>query len=175
MTKEAKDKLEEKSLKKPINYVGFGWRMISQVIDIAVIGIILSPLMNLFNNLYYSDEVIEIMQNPELQAGLEMSYALEIMLPIMAFQVIVMALYLIIFWSIWGATPGKMLLSFKIVDEKTGNNLTVIQSIKRLIGYFIALLPFGIGFIAIHYSKNKRGIHDIVAGTVVIEKGKKIR
>jgi len=74
----------------------------------------------------------------------------------------------IVFWLTRQATPGKMLLSARVVDARTGNTLTVGQSIGRYLGYFVSTLPFGLGLIWVAFDPRKQGWHDKLAGTVVI-------
>jgi len=76
----------------------------------------------------------------------------------------------IIFWRRWrGATPGKKYLHIKIVDAKTFEDIDNKQAVTRSIGYIISTIPFLIGFIMVGFRKDKRGLHDLIAGTVVIQ------
>ena len=72
------------------------------------------------------------------------------------------------FWVSKKATPGKMLLSLQVVDAKTGNSLTVGQSLLRYIGYFVSAIPFCLGLIWVGFDSKKQGWHDKIAGTVVV-------
>ena len=72
------------------------------------------------------------------------------------------------FWVSKKATPGKMLLSLQVVDAKTGNCLTVGQSLLRYIGYFVSAIPFCLGLIWVGFDSKKQGWHDKIAGTVVV-------
>jgi len=72
------------------------------------------------------------------------------------------------FWLYKQATPGKMVFSARIVDARTGNPLTVRQSIVRYFGYFVSTIPFGLGLIWVAFDPQKQGWHDKLAGTVVI-------
>jgi len=74
----------------------------------------------------------------------------------------------VVFWVYKSATPGKMALKAKVVDARTGYTPTVKQSIIRYIGYYISLLPIGLGFLWVGWDKKKQGWHDKLAGTVVI-------
>ena len=75
----------------------------------------------------------------------------------------------ILFWDNWrGATPGKKFLHVKIVDAKTFEDITNKQAITRSLAYIPSLLLFGIGFLMIAFRKDKRGLHDLIAGTAVI-------
>jgi uncharacterized RDD family membrane protein YckC len=83
-------------------------------------------------------------------------------------QGIFLFLSTILFWIYKSATPGKMLFKVKIVDAKTGNAPTVKQAVIRYIGYYISILPMGLGLLWICWDKKKQGWHDKLAGTVVI-------
>jgi len=75
----------------------------------------------------------------------------------------------ILFWDNWrGATPGKKFLHVKIVDAKTLEDITNKQAITRSLAYIPSALLFGIGFFMIALRKDKRGLHDLIAGTAVI-------
>lgn len=72
------------------------------------------------------------------------------------------------FWQKFLGTPGKMALKIKIVDARTGNKLTVAQSIGRYFAYILSALPLCLGFIWIGIDNKKQGWHDKLAGSVVI-------
>ena len=75
----------------------------------------------------------------------------------------------IIFWRRWrGATPGKKFVHIKIVDAKTFDDIDNKQAITRSFGYIISTLAFLIGFIMVGFRNDKRGLHDLLAGTLVI-------
>ncbi len=72
------------------------------------------------------------------------------------------------FWRRFLGTPGKMATRLIIVDAKTGNKMSVGQSIGRYFAYIISALPLCLGFIWIGLDKKKQGWHDKLAGTVVV-------
>lgn len=78
------------------------------------------------------------------------------------------AFAVIAFWLYKQATPGKMLVSVKVVDARTGGPLSAGQSIGRYLAYFISAIPLGLGLIWIAFDSRKQGWHDKLAGTVVI-------
>lgn len=78
------------------------------------------------------------------------------------------AVAVVAFWLYRQATPGKMALSLRVVDAKTGNALTVGQSIGRYLGYFVSTIPLGLGLIWVAFDPKKQGWHDRLAGTVVV-------
>lgn len=74
-----------------------------------------------------------------------------------------------VFWRRWrGATPGKKFVHIKIVDAKTHKDIDNKQAITRSIGYIVSTLALLIGFLMVAFREDKRGLHDLLAGTVVI-------
>ncbi len=75
----------------------------------------------------------------------------------------------ILFWRRWrGATPGKKFVHVKIVDANTLEDIDNKQAITRSLGYIVSTMVLLVGFIMVAFRKDKRGLHDLLAGTVVI-------
>ncbi len=81
--------------------------------------------------------------------------------------IIIPVIYIIGFWSLTGQTPGKAALGIKII-RLDGTDIVLGNAVLRLIGYIISFIIFYIGFLMIGWHRKKRGLHDIIAGTVVI-------
>ncbi len=75
--------------------------------------------------------------------------------------------YFILFWMLVGQTPGKMLMGVRVVSFD-GRPLSLMQAIKRFLGYYLSLLPFFMGFIWVLVSDTRQGWHDKLARTYVI-------
>jgi uncharacterized RDD family membrane protein YckC len=78
-------------------------------------------------------------------------------------------LYFPYFWQKSGQTPGMKLMQVKVVRDADGGPIGWGPAILRLIGYYISAAVFYIGYIWIFIDKRKRGWHDLIAGTVVIQ------
>lgn len=74
------------------------------------------------------------------------------------------------FWIRFLGTPGKLLLKLQVVDAKSMIALTVWQAIGRYLGYFVSILVFFMGFFWVAFDRRKQGLHDKLAGTLVIKK-----
>ncbi|WP_320043041.1 RDD family protein [uncultured Desulfobacter sp.] len=83
------------------------------------------------------------------------------------------AIAIIIFWTYKSATPGKMALKLTIVDAKNGGHPSTGQLIGRYFGYYISIIPLFLGLIWVGIDRRKQGLHDKLAGTVVIKNNKK--
>ncbi len=78
--------------------------------------------------------------------------------------------YTVGFWLAEGATPGKMAMGIKITMAN-GEPITAVAAVVRYVGYIISGLILGIGYLMIAFNRQKRGLHDYLAGTVVVRKG----
>jgi uncharacterized RDD family membrane protein YckC len=74
------------------------------------------------------------------------------------------------FWIHGGVTPGMRAVGgLRVVMDKDGGPVTLGPAILRLIGYWIDSLVFYLGFIWILIDSRRRGWHDLIAGTVVVQ------
>jgi uncharacterized RDD family membrane protein YckC len=69
--------------------------------------------------------------------------------------------------SAWQATPGKRLLGLKVVDQN-GLPISFWRASGRTAGKILSSILF-IGYIMAFFTKDKRALHDLMAGTIVIE------
>jgi len=75
----------------------------------------------------------------------------------------------IIFWIYKAATPGKMLLGLKIVDENTLEPVKKGRLVLRYFAYYVSLIPIGLGFFWVIWDKKKQGWHDKISKTLVVK------
>jgi uncharacterized RDD family membrane protein YckC/TM2 domain-containing membrane protein YozV len=65
------------------------------------------------------------------------------------------------------ATPGKMVLGLAIYTNDY-RPISLGRSIVRSLSSFLSLLPLGIGFMMAGWNKDKKALHDFIAGTKVV-------
>ncbi len=75
--------------------------------------------------------------------------------------------YFTLFVGSCGQTPGKMLFRLKVV-RANGQEMTYGRAWLRSQAWMLSLLLFGLGFLMIACTRQKRALHDILAGTSVI-------
>ena len=76
------------------------------------------------------------------------------------------SLYLFSFWNLAGQTPAMRFLSIRI--EKDGDwRLTARTAFIRLIGFWLSVIPFGLGFIGALLRPDRRAFDDRLADTAV--------
>jgi uncharacterized RDD family membrane protein YckC len=75
--------------------------------------------------------------------------------------------FFVTFWYLVGQTPGMRFLGIRLVGVG-GAPLTFRMAVRRLFAIPLALLPLGLGFLAILVSPQRRGWHDRISRTVVV-------
>jgi uncharacterized RDD family membrane protein YckC len=132
-------------------YVGFWMRVFASIIDT----LILVVFIGLIAFAVYGMQYVRLSSG-----GKTLIFDLLV-------QGLLPALAVIVFWRYRGATPGKMLISAKIVDAQTLGTPSTGQLIGRYFAYIVSCI-FMLGFIWIAFDRRKQGWHDKLAGTVVI-------
>jgi uncharacterized RDD family membrane protein YckC len=78
-------------------------------------------------------------------------------------------LYFPLFWWKGGQTPGMRLFHLRVVRDRDGGPLSGGQASLRLLGYWVNGVVFYVGFAWILIDSRRRGWHDLIAQTCVIE------
>lgn len=78
--------------------------------------------------------------------------------------------YFVTFWTTTGQTPGNRVLGIR-VETASGERLPPRRSLLRFVALTLAALPLGAGFLLILVDDRRRGLHDRIARTVVVEAG----
>lgn len=76
--------------------------------------------------------------------------------------------YFTLFTGWDGQTPGKRILGLKVI-RITGEPVGYGKALLRYAGYYLSFLLVGLGFVMIAVDRNKRGLHDLIAGTCVVK------
>jgi uncharacterized RDD family membrane protein YckC len=77
-------------------------------------------------------------------------------------------LYFVGLWTWRGQTLGKMAVAIRIV-RSDGRSVDVGAALLRLIGYLFSALLFFAGFVMIAFDRQRRGLHDRLADTIVVD------
>jgi uncharacterized RDD family membrane protein YckC len=76
--------------------------------------------------------------------------------------------YFATFWSTTGQTPGDRLMRIRVCRGDTLEPIGFGRAVMRL-GYLtLAAIPLLAGFLPILFDDRRRGLHDMLAGTVVV-------
>jgi uncharacterized RDD family membrane protein YckC len=137
-----------------LEYAGFWSRTGAAIIDTLLIMAITLPLLA---SIYGWDQIV----SPDSDFILGPAHFL--------INYVAPAIASILFWSYKQATPGKMVISAKILDAETGKPASTGQLIGRYFAYFISIIPLMLGIIWVAFDKRKQGWHDKLSGTVVVK------
>jgi uncharacterized RDD family membrane protein YckC len=142
--------------KTRVKTIGFGRRLVSTLWDglliffMSFILIIVIAFVEIFAASFMRDSELPITQ---------MTFWTGIFLSL---------LYYVGMWTTSGQTIGKATLGIKVVG-KNGKPLPVGRALLRWIGFIISGVVFSLGFLWININKQRRGWHDIIAGSYVVE------
>lgn len=139
-------KNEDTGARSEFEYVGFWARVGASLLDTLLLMMVLVPLTYM------------------LFGTVEPTGSKDILINWIIPGVIVIAL-----WIRYGATPGKMAMGARIVDATTGKEPTTQQFLIRYLGYFVGLIPLGVGIFWVAFDRKKQGWHDKMAHTVVVK------
>jgi uncharacterized RDD family membrane protein YckC len=157
---------EQKALPPVIlgRYAGFFSRAAAYVLDHAItfgIAFVITAVIDFFLGFFPFDQWLPTLSNIELaQVGLAL------LLSIFGLYVLTNAVYNVWFWLISGQTPGKRVLGLRVL-RKDGTRLKLGNALRRQVGYWICAIFF-LGFIWILFDNKRQGLHDKVAGTIVV-------
>lgn len=75
--------------------------------------------------------------------------------------------YFVTFWSGAGQTPGMRLLRLRLLGPR-GRPPSLGRAVVRGAGTVIAIIPFFAGYLPVLFDDRRRGLPDLLAGTVVV-------
>lgn len=76
--------------------------------------------------------------------------------------------YFVTFWCTTGQTPGSRALRI-VVRPASGDRIRPRRALLRFVGLTLAAIPMFAGFLMILVDDRRRGLHDWLARTVVVE------
>jgi len=150
------------------DYAGFVSRGFAFAIDAVIIALSVAGTSWLVTAVLNS-LIVDPLRCPEVQGWADLraiicQYA-HVPAPIAA--IVYPIVYRIFFWWTAERTPGMAAMGLQLVrlDAKP---MTFFAALKRLVGYAASLLVGGLGFLSILVSDRRQGLHDRIAGTVVL-------
>jgi uncharacterized RDD family membrane protein YckC len=135
-------------------YAGIVTRAVAFAVDVAIvqallflIGVVVALIIGAFSNFNLDGDV-------------------ETILGAAAAWILAFSIYCAAFWSLTGQTPGMRAMGIE-VTTCAGARLPVRRSLVRLVGMVLAALPLFAGYLPILLRDDRRGLHDLLAGSVV--------
>ncbi|MFN5171224.1 MAG: RDD family protein [Cyclobacteriaceae bacterium] len=151
------------------NYAGFWKRLLAAIIDGILIGIvqwvILVPILAAMGIGAASN-----MENMGDDPAAMMGAITAIFGAVNVIVTVVWVLYHTLMESSkMQATVGKMALSIKVTDVN-GAKLDFVKALIRNLSKIVSTMILFIGYIMAAFTEKKQGLHDIIAGTLVVNK-----
>jgi uncharacterized RDD family membrane protein YckC len=75
--------------------------------------------------------------------------------------------YFAYFWAGSGKTPGMLLLGVQVVGED-GSHAGGKRGLVRTLAFPLSFILLGLGFLGILLGRDRRALHDVIAGTAVV-------
>ena len=75
--------------------------------------------------------------------------------------------YYAYFWTASGKTPGMMIVGVQVVGQD-GSHTGTRRGLVRTLAFPLSFLLLGLGFLGILLGRDRRALHDVIAGTAVV-------
>ena len=125
-------------------YMGFWVRFVAAMIDFVILGTISSIML--------LPRYLDLLSSPLLNISV-------FFLP---------WLYFWLFTGLKGQTLGKMAVGIRVIDDRDEKPELGTAATREIVGKFISGAILCLGFLFIAIDKEKRGLHDSIAGTHVV-------
>ena len=85
--------------------------------------------------------------------------------------IIVAGLNLAVLPGLTGFTVGKWAAGLRILQQNGAEIGIGRASLRHFVGYPLSFMTLGLGFLIAAFTSRGRGLHDLIAGTVVVREG----
>jgi uncharacterized RDD family membrane protein YckC len=148
-------------------YGGFWIRLLAHLIDHVILGAVAAPFVFIM--------ILPAALRVARQAELNNDPSPELLLTVVGSVFMYVALAFVGQWlyealltsSSWQGTIGKHILRLKVVDQ-AGQRISFGRATGRFFAKILSSMFFCIGFIMIGFTERKTGLHDLIAGTMVL-------
>ncbi|HSG85494.1 MAG TPA: RDD family protein [Candidatus Limnocylindrales bacterium] len=141
-----------------LHFGGYGGRLVAYIVDIFLVSIVSVAIA-----------LVLVLVGAVLLAGGFDALAGATFVFLVVAMLVVSFGYFPWFWWRSGQTPGMRLFGLRVVRDRDGGPVSGGQAVLRLIGYYVSGAVFYLGYIWIFIDGRRRGWHDLIAGTVVVQ------
>jgi uncharacterized RDD family membrane protein YckC len=155
-----------------IGYAGFWIRFLAVLIDSIIIGVPLAVIFFAAEGsaiTTFSNCLNTAVATNTLATDCSNTFTAAVR-PYELLELAVNFFYLVLLWSLLGATLGQKVLGLRVVNAATGQNISIGRAIGRYFGYLISAFVLLIGLIWAAFDPRKQGWHDKIASTFVVRK-----
>lgn len=141
--------LESSAVAKGTQFAGFWVRFTAAMIDIVILLIPCLLVSFLLRASFRHGNPLVDFANPIMSTAIWWAYSA------------------VLQSSKWQATLGKKILGLKVCDYQ-GVRISFARASGRFFASYLSALLVGIGFIMVAFTRNKQGLHDFMAKTLVV-------
>jgi uncharacterized RDD family membrane protein YckC len=138
-------------------YAGFQLRAVALILDLIVMG---SFFLLFFTVAFFP---VAIGGDSHL-SGNEEQWVRIVLLSYIPFVPILF----FVLWAWRGQSVGMMAVRIEVTD-RDGEPLSAVRSLLRALVWPLSMFPLGIGAAPVLFDEERRALHDMLAGTVVLE------
>lgn len=142
-----------------VRFADHGARLLSYIVDVIILSVVIGVIAIVFT------AIIVGAATSDADAAAVLTGIL-----LLATILVVSLAYFPYFWLRGGQTPGMRLFGLYVVRDRDGGPIDTSQAILRLVGYWINGIVLYIGYAWILVDQRRRGWHDLIAGTVVVQR-----
>lgn len=156
-----------------VKFANLGSRLFAYIVDGLIVGVVWVIAMIILTSIFVAGAGWDALTSDDFRAGRvtpAMAGAIAGFVLLVIALAILTTAYFPYFWARSGQTPGMRMFGLYVVRDSDGGKISGGQAILRLIGLWVAAIPFYLGYIWVFIDARRRGWHDLIAGTVVIER-----
>ena len=138
-------------------YAGFQLRAVAFILDLIVVGS--------FFLLFFTIAFLPVAIGGDSQlSGTEEQWVWVVLLSFIPF----VPLLFFVLWAWRGQSVGMMAVRIEVTD-RDGEPLSLVRALLRTLVWPLSMFPLGIGASPALFDEERRTLHDMLAGTVVLE------
>ena len=165
----------------PTRYASFLKRLVAHIIDVLIAGLLAGMVAIPLGLLLLKGRIFQggnILDRLDLSPDMDPGAIIESLLGAINISLIVewFLFYSIFYWLYFSlfessarqATPGKMMLGIFVTDL-SGGRISFLRALGRTLAKILSKLFCYLGYILAGVSSRSQGLHDMLAGTLVLE------
>jgi uncharacterized RDD family membrane protein YckC len=153
------------------DYAGFWKRLLAYILDAIVLYIpnllIMQALGGGAAEATLQQAILAAGGNPELMVAAYGQYYETMRLAIVLTSLLAWLYFAWCESSAWQATPGKLAMGLRVTDLN-GRRISFPRALGRYAAKLLSAMTLLIGFLMIAWTGRKQGLHDLLAGTLVL-------
>ncbi len=142
-----------------IPVIGFGRRLVANLIDMLVVGLLTFILVVALSFLMLLVDIFTAYKYPDREFPVDTMFLWS--------GLILSVVYFVGYWAKSGQTLGKTVMGIRIVSTN-GTSLSWGKALLRYIGYVVSGVVLSLGFLWLAFDRKRQGWHDKIAGTYVL-------